>query len=189
MYNRLYNYLNENEILNDKQFGFQAGHSTEHAILKLIDQVSNALGNNSFVLGVSIDLSKAFDTVDHKILLERLSMYGVEGNNLKWFYSYLSNRKQYVEFQNDNKKENTNSLIIKWEFLKGQSWGRYFLYSMLRIFILYASNILKPIMFADDTNLFCSGKHIKTLFQTANIELEKIAIWFQANKLSLNEKK
>ena len=105
IYNRLYNFLNENEILNDKQFGFRAGHLTEHAILELIDQVSNAFGNKSFVLGVFIDLSKAFDTVDHNILLEKLSMYGVKGNNLKWFHSYLSNRKRYIEFQNDDKKE------------------------------------------------------------------------------------
>ena len=93
MYNSLYNYLNENEILNDKQFGFRAGHSTEHAMLELIDQVSNAFDNNNFVLGVFIDLSKAFDTVDHNILLEKLSMYGAKGNNLKWFHGYLSNRK------------------------------------------------------------------------------------------------
>ena len=56
-----------------------------------------------------IDLSKAFDTVDHNILLENLSMYGVKANNLKWSHSYLSNRKQYIEFQNDDKKEKTDS--------------------------------------------------------------------------------
>ena len=76
--------MNENEILNDKQFGSRAGHSTEHAILEVIDQDSNAFENNNFVLGVFIDLSKASDTVDHNILLEKLSMYGVKGNNLKF---------------------------------------------------------------------------------------------------------
>ena len=180
--------MNENEILNDKQFGFRAGHSTEHAILELIDQVINAFDNMNFVLEVFIDLSKAFDSVDHNMFLEKLSMYGVKGNNLKYFHSYLSNRKQYIEFQNDDKKEKTNSLTIKGGVPQGSIQG-------LLLFIVYvndlyrASNILKPIMFPDDTNLLWSGKHIKTLFQTANIELEKIAIWFQANKLSLNESK
>ena len=126
MYSRLYNYLNENEILNDKQFGFRARHSTEHAILELIDQVSNAFDNNNFVLGVFIDLSKAFDTVDHNIILEKLSMYGVKGNNFKWFHSYLSNRKQYIAFRNDDKKEK-NSLTIKRGVPRGSILGRYFL--------------------------------------------------------------
>ena len=126
MYNRLYSYLNKNEKLNDKQFGFRAGHSTEHAILELIDQVSNAFGNNNFVLGVFIDLSKAFDTVDHNILLEKLSMYGVKGNNLMWFHSYLFNRKQYIEFQNDDKKEKTNLLTIKCGVLQGLILGPLF---------------------------------------------------------------
>ena len=147
--------MNENEILNDKQFGFRAGHSTEHAILELIDQVSNAFDNNNFVLGVFIDLSK--------------------GNNLKWFHSYLSNWKQYIEFQNDSNKEKANSLTIKCGVPQGLILGPL-------LFIVYVndlyrtSNILQPIMLADDTNLFCSEKHIKTFFQTANIELEKIAI-------------
>ena len=94
--------------MNDEQFGFRTGHSTEHAILELIDQVSNAFDNNKFVLGVFTDLSKAFDTVDHNILLEKLSMHGIKENNLKWFHRYLSNWKQYIEFQNGDKKEKKN---------------------------------------------------------------------------------
>ena len=119
MYNRLHNFLNENEILNDKQFGFRAGYSVEHAILEPIDEVSNAFDNNNFVLGVFIDLSKAFDTLDHNILLEKLSIYGVKGNNLKWFHSYLSNWKQYIEFQNDDNKEKNKSITIKRRVTQG----------------------------------------------------------------------
>ena len=95
-------------------------------MLELIDEVSTAFGNNNFVLGALIDLSKAFDTVDHNILLEKLSMYGVKGNNLKWFHSYLSNRKQYIEFQNDDKKEKTNLLTIKCGVLQGLILGPLF---------------------------------------------------------------
>ena len=94
MYNRLYKHLKEKDILYKKQFGFQQKHSTEHAILQLIDQVNNSFERNQFTLGIFIDLSKAFDTVDHKILISKLKNYGVRGNNLKLFESYLNNRKQ-----------------------------------------------------------------------------------------------
>ena len=106
MYAPLYNYLNENDILNDKQFGFWAGYSTEHAILELIDQVSNAFGNSNFVLGVFIDLSKVFDTVNHNILSEKLSITGLKEIILSG--SIVISRKQYIEFQNVDKKEKTN---------------------------------------------------------------------------------
>ena len=102
MYTRLFKYLTTNEILHKKQFEFQQGHSTKHAIIQLINQINNSFEKNHFTLGIFIDLSKAFDTVDHSILIKKLKLYGVKGNNLRWFESYLSNRKQYISY-NGNK--------------------------------------------------------------------------------------
>ena len=78
MYNRLYTYLAGNNILFNKQFGFRAGHSTEHALLELIDQISDSFNDKSYFQGIFINLSKAFDTVDHKILLKKLQHYGIK---------------------------------------------------------------------------------------------------------------
>ena len=103
MYNRLYAYLAENNILFNKQFGFRAGHSTEHALLELFDQIKGSLNDKSYFLGIFIDLSKAFDTVDHKILLKKLQRYGIKGKNLSWFERYLTGRKQCINIEiNDN---------------------------------------------------------------------------------------
>ena len=101
MYNRLYEYLVKNNILYKKQFGFQRNHSTEHAILQLVEDISNSFNNGEYTLGVFINLSKASDTVDHKILLEKLSIY--------FFRNYLSNRRQYIYFDENN---HTNPLTI-----------------------------------------------------------------------------
>ena len=90
MYNRLYAYLAENNILFNKQFGFRAGHSTEHALLELIDHISGSFNDKSYFQGIFIDLSKAFDTVDHKIILKKLQHYGIKGKNLSWYESYLT---------------------------------------------------------------------------------------------------
>ena len=103
MYNRLYKHLQENNILYHKQFGFQKFYSTDYAIVQLIDQISNSFEQNNFTPGVFIDLSKAFDTVNHDILLKKLSIYGIQNNNLNWFQSYLLQRKQYITFNRDIK--------------------------------------------------------------------------------------
>ena len=107
IYNRLYDYFTVNNILFNKQFGFRADHSTEHAPLELIDQICDSFNDKNCFLGIFIDLSKAFDTIDHSIILKKLEHYGIKGTNLSWFQSYLSNCKQYIEYKQQNKTCNT----------------------------------------------------------------------------------
>ena len=104
MHNCLYQYLTENQILYPKQFGFKTGQSIEHAIVQLVDQILESFEHNKYTLGVFIDLSKAFDTVDHSILLKKLELYGVTDRNHSCFKNYLSNRNQFIEI---NEEENT----------------------------------------------------------------------------------
>ena len=109
MYNRLLTHLTDNNILSPSQFGFRAGHSTSHAILYLVDQITRAIDRREMTIGVFLDLSKAFDTVNHTILLHKLQHYGISGTALRWFDSYLLNRKQYVKYNHANSEFETIS--------------------------------------------------------------------------------
>ena len=99
-YTRLYNYLREDKILYSKQFGFQTGHSTDHAIIQLEEQTYENFEENKYTSGMFTDLAKTFDTVDHKILLRKMEIYGIGGTTIKWFENYLTNRKQYIQMSN-----------------------------------------------------------------------------------------
>ena len=98
-YNRLLNFLKNQNILYLSQFGFRENHSSYMAILTLLDQIIKAIDNNKFAIGIFIDFAKAFDTVNHQILLSKLYHYSVRGIAHKWITSYLTNRKQYCTFQ------------------------------------------------------------------------------------------
>ena len=181
VYNRLTNFINTNEILYKHQFGFRPNHSTNIAHITLIDRIMKLLDNGDVVLGVFLDFSKAFDTVNHDILLRKLYRYGIRGIPHQWFSSYLKNRKQYVSFNGIS----SSSLSINCGVPQGSILGPI-------LFLLYindivnVSDMLFTILFADDSSIFVHGKNPDELVQLINKELQNLVIWLNANKLSLN---
>lgn len=187
-YNRIYSFFSTNNLFFNKQFGFQKSTSTEHAIIQLVDDITKAFSKNEYTLGVFIDLSKAFDTVDHNILLKKLENYGIRDCLLKWLKSYLSSRFQFVNIENNIDKSLENVLKIICGVPQGSILGPL-------LFLIYVNDLCKSskklsaIMFADDSNLFYSDTSLDNLFFTMNEELKNISLWFKANKLSLNVSK
>ena len=181
VYKRLFSFLNDNDILIPNQFGFRKNHSTDYAIIQLCDKIIEALTKKEHIIGVFMDLSKAFDTIDHKILTHKLKHYGVRGKALSWFIDYLYNREQYVNFHSCS----SDRLKIKCGVPQGSILGPL-LFLIYINDIINASPILTYILFADDTNIFYSHTDPQTLICTLNAELQKISSWFKSNKLSLN---
>ena len=178
---RLTDFINKYNILCSSQYGFRSGCSTSHALVNLIEDITTALDKRMSTLGVFIDLKKAFDTIDHELLIKKLQHYGFRGIVLEWLKSYLKNRKQYIDY------ENTNSVLS--EIICGVPQG-----SILgpKLFILYVndicnvSDILQFVIFADDTNIYYSHPDLSTLYKSVTSELSKLYTWFLINKLSLN---
>ena len=178
---RLYRFLEIHDVLFSLQFGFQENHSIDHALVSLTETVKNTLDNKRFGCGIFIDLQKAFDTVNHKILLSKLEHYGVRGCALEWFRSYLSDRKQYVSVNGSN----SNLLSIACGVPQGSVLGPL-------LFLIYINDLpssskkLNFYLFADDTNIYCESSDLSNLIKIVNRELRSVKKWLDANKLSLN---
>ena len=184
IYKRLDNFLKCNNLLIPHQFGFRKGHSTDYAILHIYDKIIESFSKKEHMIGIFMDLSKAFDTIDHQILIHKLNSYGIRGQALSWFKDYLHNRQQYVAFQTHESQKQS----IKCGVPQGSILGPL-------LFIIYVNDIINSspllhfIMFADDTSVFFSHNNLDTLINLLNSELSKISKWFKSNKLSLNANK
>ena len=174
-----------NDLFYKSQYGFRDGHSTELAALEVVSKIIDEMDKGLLPLNIYLDLSKAFDTIDHQILLEKLAFYGIRGKSLDLFKSYLTSRKQYVEI--DGKR--SSSTNIKTRVPQGSILGPL-------LFIIYindlpmSSQLFEFIIYADDTTL--SGI-LKTRYTDIDIlhnsELDKISDWLKTNKLYLNVNK
>ena len=181
MYNRLASFLEKNKILFHGQFGFRANHSTNHAILLITDKIQKAIERKLYSCGIFLDLSKAFDTVNHDILLKKLENCGIRGIAKQWFCSYLSNRKQFVSLGSIKSEER----LVTCGVPQGSVLGPLPFLLYINDFSNSATNI-DFHLFADDSNLFCSHKNLQSLEQNLNMQVHNVNQWLCDNKLSLN---
>jgi len=184
VHKRLYKFMVMHDLLYNSQYGFRNNHSTINAITELNANIVMGFDSRKYTLGTFLDLSKAFDTIDHKILVNKLEYYGVRGIALEWFRSYLENRKQYVLYNNVK----SDIQEITYGVPQGSVLGPL-------LFIIYSNDIphslekSKCILFADDTTVYISGQSRDVLYSDMKSDLDNLIEWFRANKLSLNIQK
>ena len=179
--NRIIQFIKENKLLTDVQYGFRSEHSTALALTDLTEVITKSIDDRKYGLGIFIDLKKAFDTVNHSILLDKLNRYGIRGSAINLLRSYLTNRQQYVMYDNVRSSLTDIRCGVPQGSILGPTLFLLYINDMKNI-----SKLLKFIIFADDTNLFYSSNNIKELQETVNNELKHLVKWFKVNKLSLN---
>ena len=189
VFNQVYSYFESNNHFYGSQYGYRKLHSTETACLELVDKLMKNLDEGETPICFFLDLSKAFDTLDHNILLNKLKHYGINGIELNWFKSYLSNRTQYVDIDGTTSKKKA----IKTGVPQGSILGPL-------LFIIYMNDInsvsthFEAILYADDTSLSAVLKAFgnrtpSEISENINKDLSSISNWLKANKLFLNVSK
>ena len=171
-------------VIYDRQFGFRKKHSTSHAINYSINKILSEIEMKNHVIGVFIDLSKAFDTIDHQKLLNKLEYYGIRGRCLDLLKSYLSDSTQRTNFQNTL----SDSCKITYEVPQGSVLGPL-------LFLVYINDIVNStnngefVLFADDTNIFIVGKTKEEAYDKANAVLSDVYNYMLKNQLHINLEK
>ena len=184
MYSRFLDFIRQNCIISPNQFGFLQKKSTEDALLKFTEYIYNSLNKKMYTAGILIDFKKAFDTVNHNILLKKLYRYGFRGLPLNLISSYLQNRPHTVKINNCFSDSKISNLGVP----QGSILGPL-------LFILYINDIFniftvaEPILFADDTTLCVSASSSDSLKIVCDAELEIFSAWAVSNRLSINTSK
>ena len=181
---RMNSFFKDNKIINDNQYGFRTKHSTELAVIQFSQQILDNLNEKILTMGIFIDLSKAFDVIDHEILLQKLTAYGIRGVALSWFNSYLKDRYQYVTL--DGCK--STNLLINNGVPQGSILGPL-LFTVFINDLPKVSDKINFLLYADDTNFFFNVKDPHKDQPLIDSNLQAVTSWFTSNKLAINYSK
>ena len=187
VYKRLYGFLDKNNILYKKQYGFRTNHSCEQAIQDLCSHILTNKEKELITTIIYLDLSKAFDTLSHELLFKKLELNGIRGICNKWFKSYITNR--YLQVKCNTSSCNSEMISQKYKIMHGTAQGSCLGPLLFNIFcndIYLNVDFCNLVLFADDTTIYASHKNITYLNYMLQTDLNKLDLWFRANKLSLN---
>ena len=181
VFNRVHEFFEKFNCIYENQYGFRTKHSTVHALINITENIRSSLDKNEIIAGIFVDLQKAFDMVSHNILLNKLSHYGIRGQMIEWFRSYLHNRTQIVSVDG----EVSDKWTLKHGVPQGAELGPL-------LFLIYINDLHKSILhskvyhFADGPNLLHISSSYKKLQNNLNSDLKKLSNWHNANKIALN---